>query len=172
MLCDTTDGLFQSGPAHKSMFNGMFFSFHDYPLCLLSSGCLMSAELQCAPVRHNLWQAICCVPWELQFLENYLFYFSCVCCTLDTGVSLAALLQLFWKMKIKYLFCHLFCFQISWRITTPFLDYRKSALSPSLRRGCFSWSVGGTCFFFSRTGLQRAVTSFVWYNKKKWMHSN
>lgn len=69
-LCDRTDASFESGPARKSLFNDMFLSFHHCPLCLLSSGCLPSAELQCAPVRHNLWPAICCVPRELRFLEK------------------------------------------------------------------------------------------------------
>lgn len=71
MLCDSADGSPGSGPAHKSMFNGTFFSFHHYPLCRLSSGCLVSAQFQCVPVRYNLRQAICCVPWELRLLCNF-----------------------------------------------------------------------------------------------------
>lgn len=35
--------------------------------------------------------------------------FSCICCTSDMGVSLTALLQPMWKIKIKYLFCFQIC---------------------------------------------------------------
>lgn len=178
MLCDSTDGSPQSGPPHKSMFSGMFFSCHHYPLCLLSSGCLMSAELQCAPVRYNLWQAICCVPWDLQFLENFFLFFSvfvahiihaCFFCTVSGQV---------WQLTIST-FCDLFCVQINWRITSPsFLDLKKCIVTKLKARLFFcSWSadnleVHAFLWTAALAGLQWAVTSFVWYNKRKWMHSN
>lgn len=92
-LCDKTDGSFESGPARKSTFTDMFLSFHHYPLYLLSSGCLLSAELQCAPVRHNLQPAICCVPRELQFLEKSIFP---ICCILGMDAFSDKLSLCFW----------------------------------------------------------------------------
>lgn len=73
MLCDSADGSLQYGPFHKSMFNGMFFSRHHYPLCLLSSGCLMSAELVCTCHIEFMACNLSCtmgvaVSWELLFL--------------------------------------------------------------------------------------------------------
>lgn len=114
MLCDSTDGSPQYGPFHKSMFNGMFFSCHHYPLCLLSSGCLMSAELVCTCHIEFMACNLSCtmgvaVSWELLFLPpQYLMDIKHWC---------------FWP-RVKYCvsrFCNMFwvhaCFT---RITRPF----------------------------------------------------
>lgn len=86
MLRDSTDGSPQYGPFHKSMFNGMFFSCHHYPLCLLSSGCLMSAELVCTCHIEFMACNLSCtmgvaVSWELLFLPPSIWW------TLNIGVS-------------------------------------------------------------------------------------
>lgn len=155
-MCDKTDGSFESGPACKSTFNDVFFSFCYYPLCLLSSGCLLSAELQCAPVRDNLWQAICCVPREwsvsgeiyFSYLLHISFYSLSICflCRVKSeGYN-------FLLRDSDWLHCHK-----AW----------DEAVYPGILGlyECF--------FFFSRyppekatlVGLWWAVTSFVWYNK-------
>lgn len=138
----------------------MFFSFHHYPLCLLSSGCLPSAELQCAPVRHNLWQAICCVPRELRFLEKSIFP---ICCILGVD-ALGDKLSICFLRPVKSEGCNFLLHDSDWLHCH---QARDEAVYPGIL------GFARVCFFFPRcppekatlVGLWWAVTSFVWYNK-------
>ncbi len=86
----------------------------------------------------------------------------------------------FWPgVKIEYQVCDLFCVQINWRITSPLfrvLSSKKCVVTKLKTRLFFfvpeSLEAHGFLWTETLVGLRWAVTSFVRYNKRKWMHSN